>query len=87
MVVVGNSEKEREFKEDICDRLWTELVDILEKEGIDVIFLADSKDMKFALETIENRLWFWKEKVKKNNEIITLYKEGKKFEKELNKKT
>lgn len=85
MVVIAISEKETKFCDETYAEIWHKLVDIAEENGISVFFLSDSKAIDESIKSIADRLYFFVENVKQDEELIEQFKVGKDFEKEIEK--
>jgi len=85
MVVITVSEKETKFKDEVTLRIWDELVDIIEQNGISVYFLKDSKQINDGIKQIVDKLYDFVSDVKQDKRLIELYHEGKKMDKLITK--
>ena len=85
MVVIAISEKETKFKDETYTEIWLMLVDMAQERGIPVWFLKDSKAIDESIERIVDKLYFFVENVKQDEEIIRQFKEGKEFDKVIGK--
>ena len=86
MVIIAIPEEETKFKDETTHRIWHELVNITEQNGISVYFLKDSKQINDGIEQIVNKLYDFISEIKQNKKLIELYYEGKEMKKIISKK-
>ena len=79
------SDKETKFKDETYNEIWFMLVDMVQERGIPIWFLKDSKAIDDSIEGIVDKLYFFVENVKQDKEIIRQFKEGKEFDKVIEK--
>ena len=81
MVVIVISEKETKFKDETFNKIWYELVDIVQQNGIPIYFLKDSRIINDGINQIVDKLYDFVSEIKHNKESIKMYQEGKKMKK------